>query len=407
MLNLSQQKIYKEAIDWWFNKDTQTFEISGPPGSGKTFLTNEIIKALGVNRDRIAPMAYTGAAAINMRTKGMENAKTCFAWLYKCYEVPMYDEKGMIIIDPVFNRPKTKLEFVPNAYLEDIDLIVIDEAGMIPLEMRKVIDSMNIPVIAVGDLDQLPSIASTPGYLTDPSKVHILTEIVRQEANNTIIKFSQMALKGIDIPIGHHGNVYAIYDDQLTNDIIAKSKIIICGKNDTRDYMINKVRKEIIGVNSPLPIYGERVVCRKNNWNISNNGISLTNGLLGNVMNYPDISLIDRKRMTYTLSFKPDIINSVFEDLEADYRYITADYKARNNLKNNKFCFGEKFEFGYAITTHMSQGSEFDSGIYIEEYLNHNINRNLNYVGLTRFKRLCIYVKHRPKKYYNGYRNTK
>ena len=30
---------------------------------------------------------------------------------------------------------------------------------------------------------------------------------------------------------------------------------------------------------------------------------------------------------------------------------------------------GEKFEFGYAITTHLSQGSEANRGIYIDEWM--------------------------------------
>ena len=81
-LNLSQQKVFQDAILWWRQKNYQTFEISGPPGSGKTFLINKIIDALNIDRERIAPMAYTGSAAINMRTKGMENARTIFLGKY-------------------------------------------------------------------------------------------------------------------------------------------------------------------------------------------------------------------------------------------------------------------------------------------------------------------------------------
>ena len=68
-LNNGQKQVLSDAIYWWHHRPYQTFEISGPPGSGKTFLVNAIIDALGIDRQRIAPMAYTGSAAINMRMK--------------------------------------------------------------------------------------------------------------------------------------------------------------------------------------------------------------------------------------------------------------------------------------------------------------------------------------------------
>ena len=79
---------------------------------------------------------------------------------------------------------------------------------------------------------------------------------------------------------------------------------------------------------------------------------------------------------------------------------MVSDKKGRDSILQTHFSKGNKFEFGYAITTHMSQGSEFNNGIYFEEYLNRNINNNLHYVGITRFRQHCIYVKKRPKKFW-------
>ena len=44
---------------------------------------NEIISRLGLDMSQVAPMAYTGAAAIVMRTKGLFNARTIHSWLYE------------------------------------------------------------------------------------------------------------------------------------------------------------------------------------------------------------------------------------------------------------------------------------------------------------------------------------
>ena len=78
-----------------------------------------------------------------------------------------------------------------------------------------------------------------------------------------------------------------------------------------------------------------------------------------------------------------------------DYKYINAPYEERNTLKESKFSVftGEKFEYAYALTTHLSQGSEYPCGIYYEEFLRSNIQNQLNYTGITRMKEFLIYVK--------------
>lgn len=399
-LNTSQQKVFNDAINWWRRGTEQTFEISGPPGSGKSFLIDKIVKALKIDSNRIAPMAYTGSAAINMRTKGMYSARTIFSWLYDFIEVPVLNDKGEPILDPVFNKPKFKMRFVPKSYLPDIDLIIVDEAGMVPEEMRNIIDSMGIPVIAAGDIDQLPPVAGKSGYLTEPWKVHKLTEIMRQANDNTIVQFSQMLIKGIEIPHGKFKNVTVLYEDEINDNMIAQSDIVICGKNTTRDNINNHIRHDMFGFTNPTPNLGERLVCRKNNWQIESGGINLTNGLVGNCITMIGPDSFNQKDVTFKMSFKPDIIDSYFKDIDVDLRYMTSDKKGRDALLETNFSKGNKFEFGYAITTHMSQGSEFNRGMYFEEYLNKNINRNLHYVGITRFKQHCIYVKKRPRRYW-------
>lgn len=395
MLNASQQTIYNQAIDWYKHSPKQTFEISGPPGSGKTYLINQIIKALKIPDYKIAPMAYTGAAAINMRTKGMMNAKTCFSWLYNRVTEPIY-KNGIVVMDKIFNKPKTKTTFTPKPKSEfvGIDLIIIDEAGSIPPEMRSVIDATGIKVLAAGDLDQLPPIFGTSGYLNDPSKVHFLNEIVRQSEGSAIIKLSQLAKNGSGFSVGNYGNVLVIYEDQLTDEMIKNSQIIICGYNSTRDKYTNYIRNKILGYNSELPMLGERLVCRKNNWSIQDGtGINLTNGLLGNCTNAPD--RISRSTKTFDIDFKPDLSTNYFQNLHCSYPYFIANSDIKKQIKNSiHYNIGELFEFGYTITTHMAQGSEFRNGIYIEEPMG-NLTNKLNYVGLTRFKESCIYVKHK------------
>jgi len=52
-----------------------------------------------------------------------------------------------------------------------------------------------------------------------------------------------------------------------------------------------------------------------------------------------------------------------------------------------------ELELAYAITIHKSQGSEFDSVIIpIMNQYSRMLYRNLLYTGLTRAKKLCVFV---------------
>ena len=97
--------------------------------------------------------------------------------------------------------------------------------------------------------------------------------------------------------------------------------------------------------------------------------------------------------------FKPDLINGVFQNLDIDYKYFVGTNDQRKYLKNSPYQTGEKFEFAYATTCHLSQGSQYHHGIYIEEILKGNCQNNLNYTGITRFSDQMIYVKNAKRRY--------
>lgn len=264
---------------------------------------------------------------------------------------------------------------------------------MTPEYIRKEIDSRDVRVIACGDLKQLPPVGSNPGYLVDGEIFH-LNQIMRQNADNPIIWISNRAYENKPIHKGlyrsNSGSVLVIEEDELTDNMIAWADIMICGTNKTRDKMNTRTRQSVLGIKSDLPLYNERLVCRRNNWNREVDGISLTNGLVGRVSSYPDVSCFDGK--TLSISFNPFIINSSFNNLKINYEYLTAPYDKRKIIKENKYYEGERFEYAYCVTTHVSQGSEYNNGIYFKEYLSKEINPNLDFTGITRFKRSCIIV---------------
>lgn len=399
ILNKGQLEVVNAAYDWYFHSDDPLFQYEGPPGTGKSLVMYYISQLLDRDGKISCAAAYTGAAAIVLRSKGFYNARTLHSILYNPVPTMVYDTNGNPLMDDYFsNTPIYDIGFVPKS-TEGIKLLFIDESGMPPRYIRDEIESRGIRVVATGDLRQLPPVEGDSAYLVD-GKIHHLTEIMRQEKDNAIIWLSDRAYNGLPIHKGYYGNVLVIEENELTDKMIAASDVILCGKNETRDRLNTHVRHNILKTDSILPLHGERLVCRKNNWGKEICGISLANGLVGTVTNYPDVVGFDGK--IFHVDFQPNIMNIPFRDLLVDYDYFTSPYQNRKFIKNSKYNTGEKMEFAYALTTHLAQGNEWSSGIYIQEYLNKDINNRLNYVGLTRFRDRCIYVLPTRKNYFMG-----
>lgn len=366
------------------------FQFTGPPGTGKSVVLFEILKRLNLPLTEVAPMAFTGAAAIVMRLKGLTNSRTIHSWLYEPIEVPLTDSNGNVIMDSYLNRPIMVTRFRPKD-LSGIKLIIFDEGWTVPMSMKKHILEVGAKIIVAGDPDQLPPVADEPAFFTTGS-VHRLTQIMRQAAGSPIVYLANRAIANLPIHTGLYGNVLVITEDELTDDMLRYSPVTLCGKNITRDKYNKRIREDILGFRGRLPNRGEKLICRHNNWVIERNGISLTNGLTGIVMNNPDVS--DYNGRAFRMDFTPDIAPSIlFENVLADYKYLNADKASRDTIKQKGYYQDNLFEFGYTQTVHLAQGSQWTHGIYLEEYINQNINNHLNYTALTRFSNMCIYVK--------------
>ena len=122
----------------------------------------------------------------------------------------------------------------------------------------------------------------------------------------------------------------------------------------------------------------------------------LVNGLIGTVINSPDVAGYNKKTRTFEVIFEPDLTQGVVFNTVGNYDYITSPYDMRNQIKENRYTQGNLFEYAYAITCHVSQGSQFHRVIYIEERMKGDIQSSLNLVGPTRADQQLIYVKPEP-----------
>ena len=387
--NPGQAKASEDFQYWYKHPESRVrpwFEISGPAGSGKTTVVRHAMEGLGISFDDVVFIAYVGKAALALRLSGV-NGRTVHSVIYKVELVHATDTEGNRLYkggSPIYKKVFVKVDTLPT----NIKLIVVDEGGMIPAPMGYDILSFGVPVLVLGDKNQLPPVMGNPIFLTKPDA--FLTEIMRQNKDSPIIYLSQLATHGIDIPFRDYGqNCRVIHRWELTDDDLVNSDMIICGTNTMRDTINRYTRKHIYDIDSNTITIGDKIICRKNCWDIILDGtdIALTNGMVGYVTS---VDRNTRKRSAMmNINFRPEFTTSEFERLPINSRYPFLDYSERKGI-NTMYDDNIVFEFGYCITCHLAQGSQADNVLIYDDMLGNTMSdyyKKWLYTAVTRAKK--------------------
>jgi len=384
------------------NRETYK-STTGYAGTGKTTLISKLKESLeNLGIKRIAFCSFTGKAASVMAKKLNYNPKKDVLISVSTMHSLMYEPKIQI-------NPNTgKKEIVgwdkrPDYHIKGLyDLIIVDEASTLTLELGLDITSFNIPVLFFGDNGQLPPIGnSNSNVLLNPD--FVLKQIHRQALDNPIIRLSMFVRKHGYIPMGvfDKGLLRISWSHSKTQEIFNnftpdENSMVLCGFNKTRNALNMKIRDRLgFTKNEPYPT--DRVICLKNN-----HETRIMNGMLGTVawVSYPN-------KNTYHLTIQMDGFDDFYSNYVHDSffgveKYETEDiqYKARLSelRKTEKDAFTiDFFDYGYASSVHKSQGSEWDNGIIFEErtsFWDDEYYKKWLYTALTRFKnKVCIITK--------------
>ena len=391
ILNDQQEDCVKKAVQWFHKiSSKQTFEISGPAGSGKTTIVRTIIQELGINIEDVLFVAYVGKAALQLTRSGV-NGRTIHSTFYDIEFVPVKGDDGNILIKN--GRLVTRPEFVKKERIpSNIKLIVIDEAPMVNESFGVDIESFGIPIICLGDLQQLPPVIGGSKYLIRPD--YVLTKIMRQAEGNPIIYLSQLASRGEHIPYGKYGDrCYVIPKDRINDNMLLNADMIITPTNRSRIYYNRYIREDLRRITSELPVEGEKLICRKNNRNrIIGDGVYLVNGMIGYVTNVNKGSYNGK---TLDISFVPDFNENLnFHNVRIDYKTLMNSIQTDNEKYNKGFSMYDMFEFGDVITVHLSQGSQAENVLFISEPFgcDRSLQAKLEYTGITRAREGLIYA---------------
>lgn len=351
--------------DWLKAGDRQIFRLFGYAGTGKTTLARYFAEA--VDGD-VQFAAFTGKAAQVLRTRGASNARTIHSLIYRPRgEETVADETtGKTSISPTFSLNR-------QSPVAKAKLIIIDECSMVDEELGRDLQSFGTPILVLGDPGQLPPI-SGGGYFTEHEPDILLTEIHRQARDNPIIRLALDVREGREFMHGDFGTAKVIGKADVDSDLVLAADQVLVGTNRTRR-RYNRRLRELKEFTLPTPQSGDKLVCLRND-----PSKGLLNGSLWRVMTAskettkPGVNLLvspeeeDSERGVAKIK----VLKAAFEENDADIPWST---KKRY----------DDFDYGYALTVHKAQGSQWDNVVLFDEsYAFRDMRERWLYTAITR-----------------------
>lgn len=390
-----QQDAALKAVKRWHrggDSTPQVMTVFGVAGTGKTTLARHF--AQGVD-GLVLGAAYTGKAALVMRQAGFAAASTLHRLLYHS------NDRGQVLLRELRLKLHAALEsghdlkepelaelqrqirveealcaqprFTLNtdSSLRGAALLVVDEVSFVDRKMAEDLLSFGCKVLVLGDPAQLPPVLGE-GYFTAMKPDVMLTEVHRQARDNPIIELATRVRCEDVLRHGTYGESRVIPRMAVTQDVLMSCSQAIVGRNLTR-HNYNAGMRQILGRESWQPIKGDRLVCLRNN-----HDRGLLNGAIFGVDEVIDVN----EDMAY-MHVRADEEGA--ESIEVAAHAFHLRGETTEPMPYWERCDAEEFAYGYALTCHKAQGSQWPSVYVLDE--SHHFGRNANrwlYTAITR-----------------------
>jgi UvrD-like helicase family protein/AAA domain-containing protein len=258
----------------------------------------------------------------------------------------------------------------------DYKLIIVDEASMVSDDLLEHLKSFGVPILAVGDHGQLPPVRGQGSLMVRPDLR--LERIHRQAAGNPIIalsarvretgavdegladgaRFTVVPARGLAKLVGDRftrARLDALDGSILSTGLISPTNKLRCS--------LNSMAREALGTAGEPPARGEVVICLKNTPPVYNGMRALlTSG---------SCPVPRTRKVSADLRFVEDGLEEsgveMFEEQFLAER--TFDQDALRALGTTYARAGDLYDFGYAMTAHKAQGSQFAEAVVVLDYL--------------------------------------
>lgn len=397
-----QQNGALAAVDAWLKTSEPVFRLFGYAGTGKTTLARHL--AQNVN-GRVFFGAYTGKAALVLRQKGCNNASTIHSMIYRSreegrVELEQLEEELKQLLardgDPrealklqrqiralrvQLSTPKFSLKPRDSCDLAEASLLVIDECSMIDESMGYDLLSFKVKILVLGDPAQLPPIRGG-GFFTEAEPDVMLTDVQRQARDNPIIDLATRVREGRRLELGSYGESAVIDRSAVDLERVLQADQLLCGLNVTRRASNARLR-HALGRDNLVPVEGDRLVCLRNE-----RELGLLNGGL-----FESVSNSTYHEETVQLSIKST--DTMPGEPEAEKLNVTAHlgpFLGENiEMPWWERRAAQEFDFGYALTVHKAQGSQWNDVVVLDEWTRPETHKRWLYTAITRAaEKICI-----------------